>query len=170
MASAVESIQAWVFTHEGYPDALHRATLAPLPRPALKELHVRVKAAALNPVDIQLMNIPVWKYLPSSWISPVKGIGEDFSGVVEAAGKHSGFDIGDEVGYCAYHQRIRCKILTYSIGLWHHIHAHKWHHPRSCCCGHKIEHRGQEALRHELGTGCCVAIGLANRYILTAVI
>lgn len=100
MASAVESIQAWVFTHEGYPDALHRATLVPLPKPASKELHVRVKAAALNPVDVQLMNLPVWRYLPGSWISPDKGIGEDFSGVVEAAGKHSGFDIGDEVGYC----------------------------------------------------------------------
>lgn len=100
MASAVKSIQAWTFTHEGYPDALHRTTLASLARPSSTELHIRVKAAALNPVDIQLMNLPVWKYLPSSWVPPEKGIGEDFSGIVEAAGKDSGFDVGDEVGHC----------------------------------------------------------------------
>ncbi|KAG9694891.1 NAD(P)-binding protein, partial [Aureobasidium melanogenum] len=97
MASAVSLIKAWTFTHEGYPDALRRSALASPPRPAPTELHVRVQAAALNPVDIQLMNFPVWKYLPSPWISPDKGIGEDFSGIVEAAGKDSGFDVGDEV-------------------------------------------------------------------------
>lgn len=100
MASAVSFIKAWTFTHEGYPDALRRSALASPPRPAPTELHVRVQAAALNPVDIQLMNFPVWKYLPSPWIPPDKGIGEDFSGIVEAAGKDSGFDVGDEVGHC----------------------------------------------------------------------
>ncbi|KAH0173286.1 NAD(P)-binding protein, partial [Aureobasidium melanogenum] len=97
MTSADKFIKAWTFTHEGYPDALHRSTLTSPQRPAATELHVRVQAAALNPVDIQLMNFPVWKYVPSSWISPDKGVGEDFSGIVEAAGKDSGFDVGDEV-------------------------------------------------------------------------
>ncbi|KAK6000162.1 hypothetical protein QM012_004150 [Aureobasidium pullulans] len=39
----------------------------------------------------------LWKYVPRSLISPEKGVGEDFSGVVEAAGTNSGFDVGDEV-------------------------------------------------------------------------
>ena len=100
MASADKHIKAWTFTHGGYPKALHRSTLPSPPRPAATGLHVRVKAAALNPVDIQLMNLPVWRYLPGSLVAPDKGIGEDFSGIVEAAGKDSGFDVGDEVSHC----------------------------------------------------------------------
>jgi NADPH:quinone reductase-like Zn-dependent oxidoreductase len=48
-------------------------------------------------VDIQLMSLPVWEYLPRSFVTFGMGIGEDFSGVVEAAGKNSGLDVGDEV-------------------------------------------------------------------------
>ena len=102
MASAVKHIRAWTFTHEGYPKALHRSTLSSPPIPAAREVHVRVKAAALNPVDIQLMNLPVWKYLPGSVVPSDKGIGEDFSGIVEAAGKNSGFDVSDEVRFYIY--------------------------------------------------------------------
>ena len=90
-------IKAWTYTHEGYPSALK---LSNIPAPSTlssTELHVRVKAAALNPVDVQLMNIPLWPYLPSYVIAPEKGIAEDFSGVVEAAGEDSGFKAGDEV-------------------------------------------------------------------------
>ena len=101
MASADNNIRAWIFTHEGYPKALRRSTLVSPTAPAATEVHVRVKAAALNPVDIQLMNLPVWRYLPRSFVPSDKGIGEDFSGVIEAAGKDSGFDVGDEVRYCA---------------------------------------------------------------------
>jgi hypothetical protein len=100
MTSADKHIRVWTFTHEGYPKALRRSTLPSPPGPAATEIHVRVKAAALNPVDIQLMNLPVWRYIPESLVPSDKGIGEDFSGVVEAAGKHSRFDIGDEVRYC----------------------------------------------------------------------
>ncbi|KAI4791658.1 GroES-like protein, partial [Aureobasidium sp. EXF-8845] len=86
MTSADKHIRAWTFTHEGYPNALRRSTLTSPSIPAATEIHVRVKAAALNPVDIQLMNLPVWRYLPRSFVSSEKGIGEDFSGIVEAAG------------------------------------------------------------------------------------
>lgn len=99
MASADKHIRAWTFTHEGYPKALRRSTLITPPAPAATEVHVRVKAAALNPVDIQLMNLPIWRYLPRSLIPSEKGIGEDFSGIVQAAGKSSEFDVGDEVRY-----------------------------------------------------------------------
>lgn len=95
MASAVK---AWTFTHEGYPHAIHKSALPAPFRPSATELHVRVKAVALNPVDIQLMNLPIWKYLPK-FVAPLeKGIAEDFSGIVESAGKDSGYEVGDEVG------------------------------------------------------------------------
>ncbi|THY64778.1 GroES-like protein [Aureobasidium pullulans] len=94
MASAVK---AWTFTHEGYPHAIHKSALPAPFRPSATELHVRVKAAALNPVDIQLMNLPIWKYLPKSFAPLEKGIAEDFSGIVESAGKDSGYEVGDEV-------------------------------------------------------------------------
>jgi NADPH:quinone reductase-like Zn-dependent oxidoreductase len=112
MTSAVKHIRAWTFTHEGYPKALRRSTLISPPTPAATEIHVRVKAAALNPVDIQLINLPVWKYLSGSLVASDKGIGEDFSGVVEAAGKSSGFDVGDEVRYCTYRSIVRLYIQS----------------------------------------------------------
>ena len=44
------------------------------------------------------MNLPIWKYLPK-FVAPLeKGIAEDFSGIVESAGKDSGYEVGDEVG------------------------------------------------------------------------
>jgi NADPH:quinone reductase-like Zn-dependent oxidoreductase len=110
MTSAIKEIRAWTFTHEGYPKALRNTTLISPSIPAATEIHVRVKAAALNPVDIQLMNLPVWKYLSGSLVASDKGIGEDFSGVVEAAGKSSGFDVGDEVRYCTHHSIVRLHI------------------------------------------------------------
>jgi NADPH:quinone reductase-like Zn-dependent oxidoreductase len=113
MTSAIKDIRAWTFTHEGYPKALRRSTLISPPTPAATEIHVRVKAAALNPVDIQLINLPVWKYLSGSLVASDKGIGEDFSGVVEAAGKSSGFDVGDEVRYCTYRSIVRLYIQSY---------------------------------------------------------
>ncbi|THV77605.1 GroES-like protein [Aureobasidium pullulans] len=94
MASAVK---AWTFTHEGYPHAIHKSALPAPFRPSATELHVRVKAAALNPVDIQLMNLPIWKYIPKFFAPLEKGIAEDFSGIVESAGKDSGYEVGDEV-------------------------------------------------------------------------
>ncbi|THY18623.1 GroES-like protein [Aureobasidium pullulans] len=94
MASAVK---AWTFTHEGHPHAIHKSALPAPFRPSATELHVRVKAAALNPVDIQLMNLPIWKYLPKFFAPLEKGIAEDFSGIVESAGKDSGYEVGDEV-------------------------------------------------------------------------
>ncbi|KAL2213030.1 NAD(P)-binding protein [Sarocladium strictum] len=90
-------IDAWTYGPGGYPAALNRTKIqfsdAPL-RPT--EVLIRVKAAALNPVDIQLMNYPILPSLPS-WLVPVKGVGEDFAGIIEQAGNESGFKPGDEV-------------------------------------------------------------------------
>ena len=90
-------VKAWTYSHEGYPKALRSSTLPKPPAPGPTEIHVRVKAAAINPVDTQLMNIPLWPYLPTALVSAEKGIAEDFSGVVEAAGPESGFKPGDDV-------------------------------------------------------------------------
>lgn len=91
-------VKAWTFTHGGYPESLHKSALpGPGSSPSPTELHVRVKAAALNPVDIQIMNLPVWSWLPTYFAPAEKGIAEDFSGVVEKAGAESGLREGDEV-------------------------------------------------------------------------
>lgn len=91
------SIKAWTYGHEGYPSALKLTTIPTPPKPSPTEVLVRMKAVALNPVDIQLMNLPLWSYLPSLVAPPEKGVAEDFSGIVEAAGNETGFKSGDEV-------------------------------------------------------------------------
>ncbi|KIW03461.1 uncharacterized protein PV09_05230 [Verruconis gallopava] len=90
----VAETNAYFYTHPPYPSCIQKGTL-PLPDNIKDtEIQVRIKSAALNPVDIQLMNLPIWN-LP--YMGFPKGIGKDFSGVVISAGKDSGFQSGDEV-------------------------------------------------------------------------
>ena len=77
-------------------------THAPVPTPEPNEVLVKIKAAAINPVDIQLWGNPVIGWLAGS---KEKGIGRDYSGEVAAIGsgvKETGkWDVGDEVfGLC----------------------------------------------------------------------
>ncbi|PVH99882.1 NAD(P)-binding protein [Periconia macrospinosa] len=92
------SITAWTHSRGGYPTAL-QLTKIPLSTTPLHptEILVRVKAAALNPVDIQLLSFPLLPYVPNAIIPSHKGMGEDFSGIVEQAGSDSAFNPGDEV-------------------------------------------------------------------------
>ncbi|KAF4548963.1 Zinc-binding dehydrogenase-like protein 5 [Elsinoe fawcettii] len=90
-------VKAWAFNHEGYPRALRQKTIPIKSSLGTNELRVHVKAAAINPVDIQLMNFPIWPYLPTLLAAPEHGVAADFSGVVEAAGEDTGFKPGDEV-------------------------------------------------------------------------
>jgi NADPH:quinone reductase-like Zn-dependent oxidoreductase len=86
--------KAWIYTHPSYPTCLQSSTF-PLPdQLSDTEIQVRIKSAALNPVDIQLMNVPIWN-LP--YMGFPKGIGKDFSGTILKAGQDSGFSQGDEV-------------------------------------------------------------------------
>jgi len=91
-------MKAWTHTYGGYPKALNQTGLpsdiAPL-KPS--EIRIRTQAASINPVDAQLMAFPLLPYLPNFIMPTHKGVGEDFSGVVEEAGKNSGFKAGDEV-------------------------------------------------------------------------
>ncbi|KAF2157079.1 alcohol dehydrogenase [Myriangium duriaei CBS 260.36] len=91
------SHKAWIYNHEGYPRGLSQATQSTPSTLSPKEVRVRVKAAAINPVDIQLMNLPIWPYLPTFVANPTHVSAEDFSGIVEAAGQESGYKAGDEV-------------------------------------------------------------------------
>ena len=92
-----KSSKAWVYDHKGYPDALHQTSLLVKSTLSPTEVRIKVKAAAINPVDIQLMNIPLWSYLPSFVAAPEHVSAEDFSGVIEEAGPKSGYKAGDEV-------------------------------------------------------------------------
>ena len=91
----MSQFKAWSYSTSGYPSAL---TLKPIdlpPHPNDKEIHIQVQAAALNPVDIQLMNLPVWS-IPG--LRHQKGIGEDFAGQVIAVGSRvTKWKIGDRI-------------------------------------------------------------------------
>jgi reticulon-4-interacting protein 1, mitochondrial len=71
----------------------------PLQQPKGKEILVKVKAAAINPVDIQLWGNPLIGYLAGK---KEKGIGRDYSGEVVAIGDEvEKWKVGDEVyGLC----------------------------------------------------------------------
>ncbi|KAI0887860.1 alcohol dehydrogenase [Annulohypoxylon maeteangense] len=91
-------MMAWTCTHGGFPKALQLSTIPYDIGPVKStEIRVRTKAASINPVDVQLMSYPLLSRLPSFASSSQKGVGEDFSGVVEEAGVDSGFRAGDEV-------------------------------------------------------------------------
>jgi reticulon-4-interacting protein 1, mitochondrial len=88
------TVKSWVYTSAGYPETLQlRDTVAPA-NPGPHHVLVRVKASALNPVDIQLMNLPL-NSLPG--LNRPKVAGRDFAGVVIAAAPGTGFEKGDEV-------------------------------------------------------------------------
>ncbi|KAF2024682.1 GroES-like protein [Setomelanomma holmii] len=84
------------------PSSAPHLTQAPLPKPGPKDVLVKIRAAAINPVDIQLWGNPVIGWLAGK---KEKGIGRDYSGEVVAIGdevKSSGnWNVGDEVyGLC----------------------------------------------------------------------
>lgn len=91
------SARAWVYTN-GYPDTLKFSKVT-LPAQAPKDhILVRVACCALNPVDIQMMNMPKWN-MPTF----LGGDGKkekttvmDFSGKVLSTGSDK-FKEGDEI-------------------------------------------------------------------------
>jgi NADPH:quinone reductase-like Zn-dependent oxidoreductase len=88
-------VRAWTYTQSGYPSTLTLSTLpAPSSEPQPHHLLIQIHACALNPVDIQLMNLPIWS-LPK--MSYPKTPGADFSGTVLAAGPLCTYSAGDEI-------------------------------------------------------------------------
>src|ERR1700761_495253 len=90
--------KAWTFTSRGYPSSLRLSSITPPSKNEVKPNHILVKihAAALNPVDIQIMNLPFWS-IPLPILTAEKTICSDFSGTVIQGGEGAGFSEGDEV-------------------------------------------------------------------------
>lgn len=100
----------WTYTTGGFPQCLHQTTSTP---PAASDLtptqiQVRTKAFAINPVDVQAMNLYKTPPSPYPWpLSLVTGSSSthdqehetccDFSGTVTHAGPSAGFATGDDV-------------------------------------------------------------------------
>jgi NADPH:quinone reductase-like Zn-dependent oxidoreductase len=84
------------------PSSQPHLTHTPLPKPGPNDLLVKVHAAAINPVDIQLWGNPVVGWFAGK---KEKGIGRDYSGEIVAIGdeiqKSGKWSVGDEVyGLC----------------------------------------------------------------------
>ena len=94
MATTTSPVRAWTYTHSGYPSTLSLSTIPVANNPAPGHLLIQIHAAALNPVDIQLMNVPIWS-LPRMGFPKVPGA--DFSGTVLAAGEGTSWKTGDEI-------------------------------------------------------------------------
>jgi NADPH:quinone reductase-like Zn-dependent oxidoreductase len=90
-----DPVRAWTFTN-GYPSTLRLSTIHVPPEKEVKPTHMLVKihACALNPVDIQIMNLPHWN-LPGSYRAE-KTTAMDFAGKVVAGGG-ARFQAGDEI-------------------------------------------------------------------------
>ncbi|EME81575.1 uncharacterized protein MYCFIDRAFT_78963 [Pseudocercospora fijiensis CIRAD86] len=93
-------VRAWTFTN-GYPSTLKLSSL-PVPNEteilsSQKKLLVKIQTCALNPVDIQKMNMPKFSY---PWVlgdKSEKPCVMDFCGTVLAAGSGTDFQKGDEI-------------------------------------------------------------------------
>lgn len=95
-----ESNTSLTYTQPSTPPHL---THAPISAPGPQEILVKIKAAAINPVDIQLWGNPVIGWLAGK---KEKGIGRDYSGEIVAIGealkKDGKWEVGDEVyGLCS---------------------------------------------------------------------
>ncbi|KAF2760901.1 alcohol dehydrogenase [Pseudovirgaria hyperparasitica] len=90
------TIKAWTYTHSGYPQCLQQTDQTPKASFCPTEILVQMHAIALNPVDIQLMNLAIWS-LPLPALHQPKTIGCDFAGTVLRAGSEAQYTAGDEV-------------------------------------------------------------------------
>ncbi|KAM0807584.1 putative Chaperonin 10-like protein [Seiridium cardinale] len=88
------TVKSWVYTHAGYPETLQLQDTEVPSKPSPNHLLLRVKAAALNPVDVQMMNLPI-NSIPG--LNRPKIVGKDFAGIVLDAAPDTGFSSGDEV-------------------------------------------------------------------------
>ena len=98
---STQEARAWTYTG-GYPDTLKLSTIHPPTANAFKDdgsdphMLVKIHACALNPVDVQIMNMPIWNYPWNALYGKEKTCVNDFSGTVLAGGQ-TGFKEGDEV-------------------------------------------------------------------------
>lgn len=94
-----ETMKAIVYREYGSPDIL-RLDAVPKPVPGDGEVLVKVRAAALNPLDWHVLRGKPYIVRPTAgWRTPKRNIpGIDMAGVVEAVGRYvTGVKPGDEV-------------------------------------------------------------------------
>ncbi|EXJ96127.1 hypothetical protein A1O1_01253 [Capronia coronata CBS 617.96] len=87
-------VKSWIYSKPSYPDTLVLSTTDVPSTPSPGHILVQVQATSLNPVDIQLMNLPLHS-LP--YLNGPKVPTRDFAGTVLAAGQGTEFAKGDEV-------------------------------------------------------------------------
>lgn len=88
-------VKAWVHTKTPYPETLQFTDVFVPAQPAPHHVLVKIHASSINPVDIQLMNVPLFN-LP--YMSGTKLLARDFSGEVLAVSPEiKDFQKGDEV-------------------------------------------------------------------------
>ncbi len=91
---AETKVKSWLYTTTAYPETLRlgKSTVPASPKP--DHVFVQIRASSLNPVDIQLMNLPL-NNLPT--LNSPKIPARDFSGTILAAADGTCFSKGDEV-------------------------------------------------------------------------
>ena len=92
--AGTSNVKSWIYTTAGYPATLTLSETTVPTTPSPHHLLVQVRASALNPVDIQLMNLSLNS---SPGLNKPKIPGRDFAGVVLAAAPETQFQKGDEV-------------------------------------------------------------------------
>lgn len=95
---ATTQCKSWTYTSGGYPSSLRLSSITAPSSNEVKPNHILIKihSAALNPVDIQIMNLPFWS-VPLPMLQAEKTTASDFSGTVIQGGEGSGFVANDEV-------------------------------------------------------------------------
>jgi len=93
MTSRVSStMKAYIYDCK-LPSSMRFSNEVPKPSCGPNSLLIRVKAAAINPVDYKIPKIPILGHIKNG-----KPVGIDFSGVVETVGQHvQNFKVGDPV-------------------------------------------------------------------------
>ena len=93
--------KAWVYQEQGpLPETLRSTSVSLDTRLGSNEVMVEVKAVGLNPVDMQLANLPQWiaTWILAAGVRKAKVPGADFSGVIRQIGRSvTKYKIGDEV-------------------------------------------------------------------------
>ena len=87
-------VKSWLYTTTAYPEnlKLSETSVPAVPKP--NHVLVQIHAAALNPVDIQLMNLPL-NNIPG--LNGPKIPARDFAGTIIATAEETGFEKGDEI-------------------------------------------------------------------------
>jgi len=93
--------KAWVYYEQGLlTETLQQTTISIDTQLGPNEVIIEIKAVALNPVDIQIGNIPQWivNWILFTGINKAKIPGSDFSGIIYKIGSNvTKYKIGDEV-------------------------------------------------------------------------